>query len=142
METVMHRSVQTSERVADVRRAVRWGIKSVGGLGANLLLLTLWVDVVGFDAWWAVGINWVLVSAVGYFVADNWVFSDGESAAGILGNFKRYLSMQAMMSVGKAANYLIYVGLLPVVDYRVAWSAGAVLTFCITFAGNRWLWIR
>lgn len=126
----------------DIRRMVRWGVKSVGGLAANLLLLTLWVDVVGFAAWWAVGINWVLVSIVGYLVTDNWVFRDAKSASGLVDNVKRYLGMQGVMSAGKAANYAIYIGLLSVVDYRVAWATGAVVTFTVTFAGNRWLWTR
>lgn len=126
----------------DIRRMVRWGVKSVGGLVANLLLLTLWVDVVGFAAWWAVGINWILISIGGYLVADNWVFRDGKSATGLVDNVKRYLGMQGVMSTGKAANYVIYLGLLSVVDYRVAWATGAVVTFLVTFVGTRWLWTR
>jgi putative flippase GtrA len=120
---------------------VRWGIKSVGGLLANLALLTLWVDVVGFAAWWAIGINWILVSLVGYVVTDRWVFANGESATGLVGNIKRYIGMQGVMSTGKAANYVIYLGLLSVVDYRIAWTVGAIVTFAVTFAGNRWLWV-
>jgi putative flippase GtrA len=120
---------------------VRWGIKSVGGLMANLLLLTVWVDIVGFAAWWAIGINWVLISIAGYLVADNWVFAAAESATGVGANLKRYIGMQGVMSVGKAANYIIYIALLTVVDYRIAWTVGAVVTFAVTFLGNRWLWV-
>jgi putative flippase GtrA len=126
---------------ADLERAVRWGVKSVGGLVANLALLTVWVDGVGFAAWWAVGINWVLISLAGFVVSDRWVFGDTPSPSGAVMNAKRYVSMQTVMASGKAANYLVYICILGWVDYRVAWTVGAVATFAITFAGNRWLWV-
>jgi len=124
----------------DPRRAVRWGIKSVAGLVANLALLTVWVDGLGLAAWWAVGINWLLVSLVGYIATDRWVFGGTPSPAGVVANARRWVGMQSVMAVGKAVNYLVYLVLLPVVDYRVAWVIGAVLTFLATFSGNRWLW--
>jgi len=50
-----------------------------------------------------------------------------------------------MMTVnlsGKAVNYLLYVVLLRVIDYRIAWVVGAVTVFLYTFAGNREWWRR
>lgn len=126
----------------DLRRAVRWGVKSVGGLAANLALLTVWVDGLGFAAWWAIGINWVLISLAGYVVTDRWVFGGTPSPAGLVANARRWVGMQSVMGIGKLVNYLVYVLFLPVVDYRVAWVIGAVLTFLATFSGNRWLWSR
>lgn len=126
---------------ADLRRAVRWGVKSVGGLLANLTLLTGWVDGLGLAAWWAVGINWVLISVAGYAVSDQWVFSGAASPADLVSHVRRYVGMQSVMVVGKLGNWLIYVALLGAVDYRLAWTAGAVATFLVTFAGNRWLWV-
>jgi len=126
---------------ADLRRGVRWGAKSLGGLGLNLALLTVWVDLVGLAAWWAVGINWVLISLIGYVVTDAWVFGGSESPAGLRAHIQRYVGMQSVMTASKVANYLIYVALLNHVDYRVAWLVGAVVTFTASFSGNRWLWV-
>ncbi len=122
------------------RQLFRWGVKSVGGLAANLLLLTLWVDVVGWAAWWAVGINWILIAIVGYVVTDQWVFLGADSPKAVLGHVRQFIGMQTVMTSGKAINYLIYVVLLPVVDYRIAWVIGAVVTFVGTYLGNRYLW--
>jgi putative flippase GtrA len=126
---------------SDWRRLIRWGVKSVGGLGANLALLTVWVDGLGFAAWWAVGINWALISVAGFVVTDRWVFQTGNSPDTWCGLARRYLGMQGVMTLGKIANWLLYVALLPLVDYRAAWTVGAVATFLGTFAGNRWLWV-
>lgn len=124
----------------DLRRAIRWGIKSVGGLVANLALLTVWVDGLGLAAWWAVGINWVVISLVGYVVTDGWVYRQTPSPSGLISNARRYVGMQGVMGLSKVANWGIYVVLLPVVDYRVAWAVGAVVTFLATFGGTRALW--
>lgn len=126
---------------ADLLRTGRWGVKAVGGLAANLALLTLWVDVVGFAAWWAVALNWVLISAAGYVITDRWVFGTMPSPSGVVANVRRFVGMQTTMGIGKFANWLIYVALLPVFDYRISWAIGAVTTFIVTFAGNRYLWV-
>jgi len=126
----------------DLRRAVRWGLKSVGGLLANLALLTIWVDGLGLLAWWAVGINWVVMSLVGYVVADRWVFPATPSPTGVVANARQWLRMQSVMATSKVANYLLYLALLPIVDYRLAWAIGAVVTFAVTFLGNRLLWAQ
>jgi putative flippase GtrA len=122
---------------------VKWGLKAVGGLALNLALLTVWVDGLGFAAWWAVGINWVLISLVGYVVTDLWVFRGEDSPAGLVSHIKQYVGMQTVMATSKGANWAIYVALLSVgVDYRVAWLTGAVVVFLGTFAGNAILWRR
>lgn len=119
---------------------MRWGVKSVGGLVANLALLTVWVDGVGFAAWWAVALNWLIISVAGYVVADRWVFRTTPSPTGAVQTARRWLSMQSIMAISKLVNWVIYLALLSVTDYRVAWTAGAVVTFVATFAGNRWIW--
>lgn len=122
------------------RQLFRWGVKSIGGLVANLALLTFWVDVVGFEAWWAVGINWILIAIAGYVLTDQWVFLSAESPGKAVGHVRQFLSMQAVMTSGKIVNYGIYLVLIPLVDYRLAWTFGAGVTFIGTFLGNRYLW--
>lgn len=126
----------------DLRRAARWAVKSVGGLAANLALLTVWVDGLGLAAWWAIGINWLLISAAGYVVADRWVFRATPSPTGLVAHARQWLGMQSVMAASKLANYLLYLALLPVVDYRLAWAVGAAVTFAGTFLGTRLLWDR
>lgn len=121
-------------------QAFRWGIKSVGGLIVNLTLLTVWVDYLYIWPEVAIGINWVVVSIAGYVVTDRWVFQDGDSPETGIGTIKRYLSMQGIMASSKVVNYAIYIVLLHVVDYRIAWTIGAVTVFLYTFGGNRKLW--
>jgi|AKVG01.1.fsa_nt_gi putative flippase GtrA len=124
-----------------VNQTVRWGIKSVGGLLANLALLTVWVDLVGVPAELAAVINWVLISIIGYVVTDRWVFRESASPMGVVENIKRYAGMQSVMLVSKGLNYVIYLALFWTgVDYRVAWVVGAGIVFVVSFAGNRWLW--
>jgi len=50
--------------------------------------------------------------------------------------------MQAANLVGKAANYLLYLVFIPLMDYRIAWLAGAVATFLVTLALNKMWWER
>lgn len=124
-----------------LREPVRWGVKSVGGLAANLALLTLWVDYLGIWPELAIGINWVLISIAGYAVTDRWVFREADSPRGVGANLKRYVGMQSVMAGGKAVNYVLYVGLMWAgVEYRVAWVVGAVVVFAATFTGNKVLW--
>lgn len=122
------------------KQLVRWAVKSVGGLLANLALLTVWVDMVGFEAWWAVGINWVLIAIAGYAVTDQWVFLGADSPGKLVGHVRQFIEMQAVMTSGKIVNYGIYLVLIGLVDYRIAWTVGAAITFIGTFLGNRYLW--
>lgn len=124
------------------RQAVRWAIRSGGGLVANLALLTLWVDGLGIPAWLAIVPNWVILSTVGYVVTDRWVFAELGGTSGLLGHARQFVGSESIMLGAKAVNYIIYVSLLSVIDYRVAWVVGAVVSFGLTFAGNRWWWQR
>lgn len=121
-------------------RAGKWGLKAVAGLAANLLLLTLWVDGLGIPAWLAILPNFVLISLAGYTVANHWIWADGVSPESLRGHARQYAGMQLAMGTGKVANYGLYLVLLPVVDYRLAWVLGAVATFSITFSLNNHLW--
>lgn len=122
------------------RQTVRWFGKSLAGLVLNLALLTVWVDGLGLEAWWAVGINWILLAAMGYVLADQWVFQNFSSPGSLRSHARQFVSMQGVMGAGKVLNYIVYVLLLQLVDYRLAWVAGAGVSFSITLAGNRYLW--
>lgn len=120
---------------------VRWGVKSAGGLAANLLLLTLWVDGAGLPPELAVGINWVLIALVGYAVTDRWVFDSVASPDSLSGHLRQFLGMQGVMGSSKIVNYAIYVGLIQLgIDYRVSWATGAVVVFLVTYGANKRLW--
>jgi len=121
---------------------VKWGVKAGGGLGANLLLLTVWVDIVGLPAWAAIPPNFIIISLAGYALTDRWIWPGGVSPSSWRGHLMQYLGMQAANGVGKAANYALYLVLLPVLDYRLAWVAGAGATFLLTYVLNRYWWTR
>lgn len=125
-----------------MRSLVRWGVKSVGGLAANLVLLTLWVDGVGIGPALALPVNFVLISAASYVVTDRWVFADGVTPDSWRAHARQWAGTEAAMLAGKAANYVIYLVLLPFEDYRVAWVVGAVATFLLTYGLNQWWWTR
>lgn len=126
-----------------LREVMAWGLKSVGGLVLNLALLTVWVDYVGLAAELAIFPNWLLISLLGYVFTDRVVFPSAESPVGWIAKGRRYIGMQSVMALSKALNYGIYVVLLWVnVEYRIAWVIGAVVTFSISFLGNRRLWTR
>lgn len=125
-----------------MRQILKWGVSSVGGLVANLVLLTVWVDGAGIPPEFAVVINFVLISAGSYALANWWVFADGVSPATARGHAKQWAGMETGMVAGKAANYVIYLALLPVTDYRIAWTVGAVATFGVTYGLNKLWWER
>lgn len=125
-----------------VRELCKWGVKSVGGLAANVVLLTLWVDIVGIPKSIAIVPNFFLISGTGYFVANHWIWPDGVSPNTAKSHVTQWAGMQAANLTGKVGNYALYLVLLPVVDYRLAWIIGAVATFLITYAGNHIWWTR
>lgn len=121
---------------------VRWGIRAVGGLAANIVLLTFWVEHVGLAEWLAIVPNWLILSALMYGVTDKWVFAGFESASSLVGHIKQFAGSESIMLAAKGVNYGIYLGLLSLMDYRLAWIIGAVVSFGVTFFGNRWWWAR
>lgn len=123
------------------RDAVRWLVKSGGGYLLGIAGLALWIDGLGVAAEWAALLNWAIISVLSYLLVNWWVFGDSDSPTG-LGHVRRYASMQSVMVVSKGINYLIYLGLLAVTHYAVAWTVGAVATLAISFFGNRLLWRR
>lgn len=120
----------------------KWALKSVGGLLANLALLTVWVDVVGLHPAVAIVPNFVIISIAGYAITDQWIFPDGVSPQSVSEHVRQYVGMQSANIVGKAGNYGIYLIALPVIDYRAAWVLGAGVTFALSFTLNRWWWTR
>jgi len=125
-----------------VGQMVRWGVSSVGGLVANIALLTLWVDIVGLHPAVAIIPNFVFISAASYLLASHWVFPDGVSPSSLVGHIRQWAGTETAMLAGKVANYIIYLVLLPRIDYRLAWIVGAVATFLVTFSLNKWWWTR
>lgn len=123
-------------------QGVRWLIRAGVGLAANIVLLTLWVDYVNIPAWLAIVPNWVILSLSMYAVTDRWVFKELRSPHGLREHATRFVGSESIMTASKAVNYLIYVALLGIVDYRLAWIIGAGVTVVLTFAGNRWWWQR
>lgn len=119
---------------------LKWGLKAIGGLLANVALLTVWVDGAGIHPAVAVILNWVIISVAGYGVANYWIFPDGVTPSTLRGHARQYAGMQLATAGGKGANYAVYLVLLPVTDYRVAWVVGAGVTFSLTFALNKWWW--
>lgn len=119
---------------------MRWGVSSVGGLVANIALLTVWVDHAGLHPAVAIVPNFVLLSTASYLVTNHWIFPEGVSPSGIREHVTQYAGTEGAMLAGKGANYLVYLALLPVLDYRVAWVVGAVATFLVTFGLNKWWW--
>lgn len=125
-----------------VVQAIKWGVKAVGGLIANLALLTVWVDYLGIHPAIAILPNFVLVSLAGYTVANHWIFPDGVTPTTWRGHATQYAGMQAAVLTSKAANFALYLLLLPFVEYRLAWVAGAIVTFALTFGLNKAWWER
>lgn len=119
-----------------------WAGKALGGLAANLVLLTLWVDGLGVGPAVAVFPNFVLISLASYGLANRYIFPEGVTPESLRGHAIQYAGMQAATLTGKVANYALYLVLLPRVDYRLAWVVGAVATFLLTFALNRAWWSR
>jgi len=102
--------------------------------------LTLWVDGLGFAAWWAVGINWVIIAMAGYLITDQWVYQNASSPSTLCAHVKQFAGLQGVMTSSKAVNYALYVLMLGSVDYRLAWTAGALVSFGLSFMGSRYLW--
>lgn len=122
------------------REGVRWALRALAGLVANLVLLTVWVDIVGVPAELAIIPNWVILSTTMYVVTDQWVFSKVASAGSPVGHIKRFVGSESIMLSSKLGNYVIYVLLLRVIDYRLAWVVGAGVMFLASFGLNRWWW--
>lgn len=125
-----------------VAQAGKWLAKSLGGLIANLTLLTVWVEWVGLSPAVAIIPNFVIISVVGYTVTNRWIWPDGITPVTVRGHATQYVGMQAANMSGKVANYGIYLVLVPVFDYRLAWVIGAGMTFLITFSLNKKWWER
>lgn len=124
------------------RQSVRWAVRATIGLALNLALLTLWVDHVGLRAELAIIPNWVLLSTAMYVVTDRWVFAEFGSPPSLVAHLKQFVGSESIMFASKAANYGIYVVLLQVIDYRLAWVAGAGVTFVASFGLNHLWWQR
>lgn len=124
------------------KQGAKWFAKSVGGLLANLALLTVWVEYAGLSPAVAILPNFVIISVVGYTVTNYWIWPNGITPSTAVGHITQYAGMQAANMGGKVANYGVYLVLIPFVDYRVAWVIGAGVTFLITFTLNKRWWER
>lgn len=122
------------------RDLVLWGVSSVGGLLVNLALLTLWVNGLGVDPAVAIFPNWVLLAVGSYWFNDRVVFADHDAAETLIQHVRQLIGSEAIILTSKGVNYVIYLGLLRWIDYRVAWVVGAVSVFVLTFVLNRRWW--
>jgi putative flippase GtrA len=122
--------------------SLRYLAKSLGGLLVGLGLLTLWVDALGVAPELAVFINWMLLGVVGCLVLDRWVYRETDPARTPREFAARFIGVQASMVSAKAVNYAIYLVLLRnAVPYRLAWVAGAGVSFGLSFFLTRG-WFR
>lgn len=125
-----------------IKEMWRFGVKGVGGLAANLALMTVFVEWAGIPPQFAVIISAVVLMLVGYQVVNRWVFGDHDGPDNLKAHLKRSLTFYAVQWGGKAVNYVIFIGLLDRVPYQAAWTIGAVSVFFVTFGANRWVWTR
>lgn len=116
---------------------IRYTIKAVGGLAIGLALLTVWVDIVGIPPAWAALLNMALLGVIGTAVLDRWVYRGTRAATSLRGFAERFAGVQGSMLASKGLNYLLYLVLLPVLPYQVAWLAGAVLSFSVSYLLTR-----
>lgn len=116
-----------------LREMVRYGAKGGSTMVANIGLMSLLVELGGVPPELASICSTTVMTAVGYLLLHVWVFpsSSPESHA------KRGLTYWAVIMSGKALNWLLFVALLAVVPYPVAWVFGAGVVFLLLFSANR-----
>jgi len=120
---------------------VRYGIKAVGGLVVGLALLTVWVDIVGIPPAIAALVNMAVLGVVGTLVMDRWVYQSAPTAITLRGFLRRLVGAQVAVLSSKGVNYVVYVGLLALVPYQLAWFIGALVSFGLSFVLTRG-WFR
>lgn len=124
-----------------VAAGFKFGLKGVGGLLANLTLLTILVDIAGLPPQWAIFGAWAMLVIPHYLVTERLVFSAFKSPTTTLQHGQRGAMFYGVMWSGKGLNYAIYLALLEVgVLYQLAWAAGSIMAFPWTFGANYWLW--
>lgn len=128
-------------KVRDIREVIRFAAVGGTGLMANIALLMFFVEMMLLSERLAAILSTFLV-LIGGFVATNWwVFVERNNDSTILGVIKRGGSYYLIMSLGKALNYVIYLGFLAVdIWYPLAWFLGSILVFAATFSLNRFVW--
>lgn len=121
----------------------RFGITGGAGLVANLVLLSVIVEILGFHEAYAAILSTSIVLLGGFILTNWWVFSSIDSKDSPKGLMKRGISYYAIMLSGKGINYIIYLILLSYdIWYLMAWIIGSFLVFIGTFSANRFIWYR
>jgi putative flippase GtrA len=128
--------------IQTVRQSFKWGLKSVGGLAANIFLLTVWVEYIGLSPAVAIIPNFFIISTGSYIITNTWIFPHGVSPSGFYEHAAQWVGMQSAMLGSKGLNYILYLALIPVVDYRLAWIVGAAATFFVSFTLIKLWWER
>jgi putative flippase GtrA len=122
-----------------IEELVHFGLTGASGLVANVLLLSVFVEIGRVSEPVAAVLSTGTVMFGTFLLTDRWVFDTYETRSGSW--LRRVGSYYGVMVTAKGINYGIYLLLLRLdVRYQVAWIVGSVLVFAGTFSVNRFLW--
>jgi putative flippase GtrA len=128
-------------KVRDIREVIRFAAVGGTGLIANIAILMFLIEILFFSEQFAAVLSTLFVLIGGFISTNWWVFAERKNDSTILGVIKRSGSYFLIMSLGKALNYVIYLGFIEAnVWYPVAWFLASVLVFIGTFFFNRLVW--
>lgn len=112
---------------------IRYGAKGGSTLLANVALMSVLVELVGIPPEIAAIISTSAMVCVGYLLMHFWVFPSSNPDSHI----RRGLTYYALILAGKAVNYVLFLALLGILPYPVAWIGGAGIVFLGLFTANR-----
>jgi putative flippase GtrA len=112
---------------------VRYGLKGGSTMLGNLVLMALLVERGGLPPEVAAVLSTGTMICVGYLLMQYWVFPGGD----VDSHRKRGVAYVLTILGGKAVNYVLFVGLLAVLPYPLAWVGGAGIVFLGLFSANR-----
>jgi putative flippase GtrA len=115
---------------------LRYGMKGGSTMVLNIAMMAALVEVGGVPPQWAAIASTAAVICVGYVLMHYFVFPGAAEG----GHARRGPAYVAVIASGKLANYVLFLVLLSVVPYPVAWVLGAGVVFLGLYAVNRWLW--
>lgn len=116
-----------------LREMLRYGAKGGATMLGNICLMALLVERGGLPPEVAAIISTSAMIAVGYVLMTYWVFPSGTTDS----HARRGAAYYVTIVGGKLANYGLFLALLRVVPYPVAWVGGAGVVFLGLFSVNR-----
>jgi putative flippase GtrA len=119
--------------VTTLREMIRYGLKGGSTLLANVSLMSVLVEIVGLPPEIAAILSTTAMTVVGYLLMYHWVFPSSDPDS----HLKRGVTYYLLIFTGKAVNYVLFLALLAVVPYPVAWIGGAGIVFLGLFTANR-----